>query len=63
MAETIYTKDKKSVCIFSERDWEELIREYIGDDAVRYYRERKEAHKEMIADLKSVITEYEENIE
>lgn len=55
VAETIFTNDKKVVCIFSERDWEELIRERIGDDALRYYRNRIAEYEEEIAELKEQI--------
>lgn len=59
MAETIYTKDGKCECIFSNRDFEYLIEKYIGDDAVRYYRSRIETFQSALADCKSLLQDVE----
>ena len=55
MPETIYTKDKKLECIFSDRDFEYLIEKYIGDDAVRYYRSRIETFQTALSECKSLL--------
>lgn len=40
MAETLITKDGKRHLICRDTHFEELIRDYLGDDAAMYYRDR-----------------------
>lgn len=60
MADVLYLKDGKTETIFTVRHFEELIEKYMGDDALRYFRELLDECEEEIEELKA---EYEEKLD
>ena len=53
MADVLCLKDGKTETIFTVRHFEELIEKYVGDDALRYFRELLDEHEEEIEELKA----------
>ena len=55
MGEMIITKDGKRVFIGRDIHFQDLIREYIGDDAADFYRDRIEEMECIFDKLKSLV--------
>lgn len=55
MGDTIRTKDGKVEYIGRDRHFQDLLREYIGDDASRFYEDRITELTDLLDELKSLL--------
>lgn len=53
----------KPQTLFSARDYEDVLREYIGEDAVQFFRQATEGAEKEIEELKSIVEGLENELE